>query len=108
MAAGGTSDFINKVKTSAKKGVVESIVSNVSDNKGNNSGDDTPGYTYEETPAVTSFTAKIRTQHEFARGTNPDNTKYKTYKDYVRGMLEKYEKDLTDNDIATISQKYGL
>lgn len=68
---------------------------------------DTP-YTYEETPAVTSFFAKIRTKHEFARGINSDNTKYKTYKDYVKGMLEKYEGDLTDNDIATISQKYGL
>ena len=34
--------------------------------------------------------------------------KYKSYKDYVKGMLEKYESELTDNDIATISQKFGL
>ena len=71
-------------------------------------GDGDGKFIYEETPAVTSFCAKIRTKHEFARGSNPDNTKYKTYKDYVKGMLDKYEKDLTDNDIATIAQKYGL
>ena len=65
-------------------------------------------YTYEETDAVTNFVARIRTKHEFARGTNSDNTKYKSYKDYVKGMLEKYESELTDNDIATISQKFGL
>lgn len=64
-------------------------------------------YTYEETPAVTSFVAKIRTRSEFARAT-ADKEKYKTYNDYVRAMLEKYEGDLTDNDIATISQKFGL
>ncbi len=71
-------------------------------------GDDDGKFIYEETPAVTSFTARIRTPREFARGSNPDNQKYKTYKDYVKGMLDKYEKDLTDNDIATIAQKYGL
>lgn len=71
-------------------------------------GEDTGGYTYEETPAVKSFNAKIRTKHEFARGTNDDNTKYKTYKEYVKGMLEKYEGDLTDDEIATICHQYGL
>lgn len=70
--------------------------------------EDTTKYTYEETPAVTSFVAKIRTPHEFSRGSNSDNQKYKTYKEYVKGMLEKYEGDLSDNDIATISQKFGL
>jgi hypothetical protein len=70
--------------------------------------DDTPQYTYKETAAVNDFVAKIRTPHEFARGSNSDNQKYKTYKDYVKGMLEKYGNDLTDNDIATIAQKFGL
>lgn len=70
--------------------------------------DDTPKFTYEETPAVTSFIARIRTRSEFARSENPDKTKYKTYAAYVKGMLEKYESELTDNDIATISQKFGL
>lgn len=75
--------------------------------EGDDEGDDGK-FIYEETPAVTSFTARIRTKREFARGSNPDNQKYATYEDYVRGMLEKYESELTDNDIATISQKYGL
>jgi hypothetical protein len=69
---------------------------------------DTPKYTYEETPAVRNFAAKIRTSSEFARGSNSDNKTYKTYKDYVRGMLNKYEADLSDNDIATIAQMFGL
>ena len=67
-----------------------------------------PQYTYKETAAVNSFTAKIRTPNEFARGSNADNKKYDSYNDYVIGMLEKYEDDLSDNDIATIAQKYGL
>lgn len=67
-----------------------------------------PEYTYKETPEVKSFTARIRTPSEFARGSNSDNKKYKTYNDYVKGMLDKYESELTDNDIATIAQKYGL
>ena len=58
--------------------------------------------------AVTDFTARIRTQREFARGSNPDNQEYKTYKDYVKGMLEKYESTLTDEEIVAIAQKYGL
>ena len=70
--------------------------------------DDDGGFTYEETPAVTNFVAKIRAKNEFLRGTNADKTKYKTYEAYVKGMLEKYEKDLTDDEIATISQKFGL
>ena len=65
-------------------------------------------YTYEETANVTNFINKIRIPHEFYRGTNEDNTKYKTYKDYVKGMLEKYGDDLTDDEIATIAQMYGL
>lgn len=73
-----------------------------------NSNNGIPIYTYEETPAARSFVAKIRTPHEFARGENSDKSTYKTYKDYVKGMLEKYESELTDNDIATISQMYGL
>lgn len=75
---------------------------------GNGGGNTQPTYTYEETPAVKSFAAKIRTPHEFSRGSNTDNQKYKTYKDYVKGMLEKYESGLSDNDIATIAQKFGL
>lgn len=73
-----------------------------------NSNNGIPIYTYEETPAARSFVAKIRTPHEFARGENSDKSTYKTYKDYVKGMLEKYESELTDDDIATISQMYGL
>lgn len=69
---------------------------------------DIPIYTYEETDAVNNFVAKIRTKHEFARGSNSDNQKYKSYNDYVKGMLEKYEGELTDDDIATICQMYGL
>ena len=63
---------------------------------------------YEETKAVSNFVATIRTKNEFARGTNSDNKKYKTYEDYVYAMLEKYEKDLTDDEIATIVAMYGL
>ncbi len=63
---------------------------------------------YRETPAVESFTARIRTPHEFARGKNDDNKKYKNYKEYVKGMLEKYEDELTDNEVAMIIAKYGL
>lgn len=63
---------------------------------------------YEETDAVKDFKVKIRTKHEFARGNNPDKTKYKTYENYVKAMLEKYEKDLTDDEVATIAQYYGL
>lgn len=69
-------------------------------------GDDTP--VYEETKAVNNFVARIRTASEFKRGSNADNKKYKTYKEYVYAMLKKYEKDLTDNDIATIATMYGL
>ena len=65
-------------------------------------------YQYEETPAVKSFVAKIRTRSEFARGNNPDKQQYGTYENYVRAMLEKYEGELSENDIATISQKFGL
>lgn len=67
-----------------------------------------PEYTYKETPAVNSFVARIRTPSEFARNSNRDSQKYDTYNDYVKGMLEKYESEFTDNDIATIVQKYGL
>lgn len=67
--------------------------------------DDTP--VYEETAAVNNFIAKIRTPHEFARG-GSDKEKYKTYKDYVKGMLEEYESTLTDDEIATIVAMYGL
>lgn len=63
---------------------------------------------YKETAAVNNFMAKIRTKSEFARGSNSDNTKYKTYNDYVKAMLEKYESDLTDDEIATIAHLYGL
>lgn len=63
---------------------------------------------YEETKAVNNFVARIRTKSEFARGSNPDKQKYKTYEAYVKGMLEKYEKDLTDNDVATIATMFGL
>ena len=69
-------------------------------------GDDKP--VYKVTPAVTSFIASIRTPSEFARGSNSDNQKYKTYQDYVKGMLEKYEGNLTDNDIATIWGRLGF
>ena len=107
--------MVNKVKENEKKNSTvsggsktgSSVVAGVTA-AGKPTTKPTATYTYEETPAVTSFFAKIRTPHEFSRGTNPDNTKYKTYKDYVKGMLEKYEGDLTDNDIATICQKYGL
>jgi peptidoglycan hydrolase-like protein with peptidoglycan-binding domain len=66
------------------------------------------GYIYEETPAVTNFIAKIRTKTEFARGSNADKTKYKTYEAYVKGMLKKYESELTDDEVAAIVGRFGL
>lgn len=63
---------------------------------------------YEDTENVTSFVAKIRTPHEFARGSNPDKTQYGDYKSYVKGMLKKYEDDLTDGEIAAIVARFDL
>jgi hypothetical protein len=63
---------------------------------------------YEDTENVTSFVARIRTPHEFARGSNPDKTKYGDYKSYVKAMLEKYEEDLTDGEMAAIVARFGL
>lgn len=70
-------------------------------------GNEPPQYTYEETPAVTSFVARIRTRGEFSRNSDYKQ-KFTTYENYVKSMLDKYESELTDNDIATISAMFGL
>jgi hypothetical protein len=101
---GSSGGKVGSLTTSTPKNMINKAVNNIV-KKAN---EPAPKYTYEETPAVNSFNARIRTPHEFARGSNDDNAKYKTYKDYVRGMLEKYEGDLTDDEIATIANKYGL
>lgn len=66
-----------------------------------------PKYVYEETPAVKSFVAKIQSRNRFMVSERY-NPQYETYENYVKAMLEKYESGLTDNEIATICQKYGL
>lgn len=95
--------MVNKVKENEKNDTV-----------GDGGGDNGGGgdvHTYKITPNVTDFWARIRTKHEFARGSNPDKTKYKTYYDYLYGMLEKYESGLSADEIGTIVQdiesKYG-
>ena len=105
LAAAGISSadaqaIVNKVKQNEAKAA--------SQNQDNSKKKDEPEYAYDETSAVTSFIARIRTPSEFARGKNSDNTKYKSYKEYVKGMLEKYADELTDDDIATIAARFGL
>ena len=63
---------------------------------------------YESTDNVSKFIGRIRTRHEFARGTNEDKTKYGTYANYVDGMIDKIGGDLTDNEVYTILLKLGL
>ena len=79
------------------------------DNGGSVKKDDEPiaSPKYEETKAVNNFVAKIRTLSEFKRSAS-DKSKYGTYEGYVKAMLEKYENDFTDNEIATIVSMYGL
>jgi hypothetical protein len=70
--------------------------------------DPEPQLEYKETTAVNSFIARIRTKHEFARGSNTDKTTYGTYANYVDAMIEKYSGNLTDNDVYTIAIKLGI
>lgn len=71
-------------------------------------GEGVDDYTYEETPAVKNFIGRIYIKQEFLQNRSGVKDKYGTYEKYVKAMLEKYDKDLGDNDVATIAQMYGL
>lgn len=63
---------------------------------------------YKETAAVKDFLGKPYLEKEFLQNRSGVKDKYGTYKNYIKALLEKYEADLTDDDIATIAHIFGL
>ena len=55
-----------------------------------------------------AFIAQIRTPHEWARSSNYDKTKYGDYKTYVAAMLDKYQGQYTEAELAYLADYYGI
>ena len=82
----------------------------VKDDGGGGNDDDKPKYTYQETDATKMFKASIKTKNEFYSRGGSDKATYGTYEKYIEGIMDKWLKNgqLTENDVATLLQYYGL